>query len=74
MRAPSVVHDTWRVNDPMPARSKAQRRAAAMALHHPERLHAANKGLATMSLSSLMHYASTSERRLPRHVKKATRR
>jgi len=57
----------------MPARSTAQRRAAAIALHHPERLHAANTGLARMSLSSLMHYASTSERRLPRHVKKARR-
>ena len=58
----------------MPARSTAQRRAAAVALHHPNQLRAENTNFARMSLSSLMHYASTSEKTLPRHVKKATRR
>ena len=57
----------------MPATSKAQRQAAAIALHHPEQLHAKNRGMLKMSLSDLAHYAETPERKLPQHTKKATR-
>ena len=55
----------------MPAKSKAMRKAAAIAEHHPEQLYERNKGLANMSLSSLHHFAATSEKNLPSHVKKA---
>ena len=54
----------------MPAKSKAARRAAAIAIHAPEQLHAKNRGLARMSLSDLMHLASTPEKGLPRRVRK----
>lgn len=54
----------------MPATSKAMRRAAAIALHHPEALHKGNAGLARMSLTQLAHYASTPERGLPVHKAK----
>ena len=58
----------------MPATSKAVRRAAAIALHHPEQLHARNRGLARMNLSDLMHLARTPEAGLPRHAKTPKRR
>ena len=58
----------------MPAKSQAQRKAAAIAMHHPEQLHAKNRGLARMSLEQLAHYAATPERGLPAHVKKGKKR
>ena len=58
----------------MPAKSKAMRKAAAIAIHHPEQLHVKNRGLARMSLEQLAHYASTPERGLPTHVKKHKKR
>ena len=56
----------------MPAESKAQRRLAAIALHHPEKLR--NKGMASMSKEKLRHYAETPEKGLPKHVKKKSSR
>ena len=53
----------------MPAVSKAQRIAMAIAEHHPEELHAKNKGLAKMSHAQLHDFASTSEKKLPEHVR-----
>lgn len=49
----------------MPAVSIKQRRAMAIAEHHPEKLHAANKGLLGMSHEQLHDFAATPERRLP---------
>ena len=54
----------------MPAVSKAQRKAAAIAEHHPEQLHAANRGLLMMNLSDLAKLAGTRERGLPVRAKK----
>jgi len=54
----------------MPANSKAQRIAAAIAEHHPEQLYARNKGLAQMTPMQQHHFAATKEKGLPRHVKK----
>lgn len=54
----------------MPAESKAQRIATAIAEHHPEELYARNKGLADMSHKQLHDFASTSEKHLPEHVHK----
>lgn len=50
----------------MPAKSKAQRKAMAIALHHPEILHHENKGLREMTEADLREYASTKERGLPK--------
>ena len=50
----------------MPAVSKAQRQAAAIAKHHPEKLHARNRGLLNMLSKDLHHLASTSEKNLPK--------
>ena len=58
----------------MPSVSRAQRKAAGIALHHPDQLHARNRGLASMNLSDLAHYASTHEKGLPQHVKRKKRR
>lgn len=49
----------------MPAVSKKQRRAMAIALHNPEKLHKRNRGMAMMSQSDLEDFASTKEKNLP---------
>lgn len=54
----------------MPAKSKAQREAMAIAEHTPSKLYARNKGLKKMSKSQLHDFASTKERGLPRKVKR----
>ena len=54
----------------MPAKSKAQRRAMAIAEHHPEKLYKRNKGLKKMSKSQLSEFASTKEKKLPKKKKK----
>ena len=54
----------------MPAKSKKQRRAMAIAEHHPKELYAKNKGLKKMSKSQLHDYATTPEKGLPTKAKK----
>ena len=49
----------------MPALSKKMRRAAAIAEHHPEKLHKKNRGLLKMSKRQLHDFAATSEKGLP---------
>ena len=51
----------------MPAVSKAQRVAMAIAEHEPGKLYARNKGLLKMSHSQLHDFASTKEKGLPQH-------
>lgn len=51
----------------MPAKSKAQRKAMAIAEHRPKELFAENKGLAKMSQSQLHDFAATKESKLPAH-------
>lgn len=52
----------------MPADSKAQRIAMAIAEHHPEDLNESNKGLLKMTHSQLHDFASTSEKGLPQYA------
>ena len=52
----------------MPAVSRAQRIAMAIAEHHPEELSAKNAGLKAMTHKQLHDFASTSEKHLPEHV------
>ena len=54
----------------MPAVSKAQRIAMAIAEHHPSQLYGKNRGLLKMSHSQLHDFAATSEKRLPYKKKK----
>lgn len=54
----------------MPATSKVQRIAMAIAEHHPEDLYERNKGLADMTHKQLHDFAATSEKGLPQHVHK----
>jgi len=54
----------------MPARSKAQQQAMAIALHNPSQLHAENKGLLKMSDQQLRDFAATKVKGKPEHVKK----
>jgi hypothetical protein len=54
----------------VPAVSKNQRIAAAIAEHHPEQLYKRNRGLLGMSLKDLHHFASTKSKGLPRKVRK----
>ena len=55
----------------MPSTSKSERRAMAIAEHHPDQLYARNRGLAKMTRSQLHDFASTPEKGLPAHVKAA---
>lgn len=57
----------------MPAVSKKQRKATAIAKHHPEKLYKRNRGLKKMTKKQLHEYASTKEKGLPTR-KKAKRR
>jgi len=50
----------------MPAKSKKQRRAMAIAEHEPGKLYKRNRGMAKMSKSSLHDFASTKEKGLPK--------
>ena len=56
----------------MPAKSKKQRRAMAIAEHHPEKLYKRNRGMLEMEKSELHDFAETREKGLPR--KKPARR
>ena len=58
----------------MPAKSKAQRQAMAIAEHHPEKLYARNKGLKEMSKEQLHEFATTKEKGLPKKKKFRVRR
>jgi uncharacterized protein DUF3008 len=57
----------------MPAKSKAQQQAMAIAEHHPEKLNKANRGMLSMSHKQLHEFASGSEKGKPEHVKKVER-
>lgn len=57
----------------MPAVSKAQRIAMAIAEHDPKKLYKKNKGLLKMSHEQLHDFASTSEENLP-YIKKAMKK
>ena len=50
----------------MPAVSKKQRRAMAIAEHHPSKLHKRNKSMKKMTKSQLHDFASTKEGKLPK--------
>lgn len=54
----------------MPAKSKAQRRAMAIAKHNPSRLYKRNKDLKKMSKEDLGEFASTKEKGLPKKKRK----
>lgn len=53
----------------MPALSIKQRRVMAIAEHHPEKLHKANRGLLEMTHQQLHDFATTSEQHLPEKKK-----
>jgi len=50
----------------MPAVSRNQRIAMAIAEHHPEKLNSANKGMLQMSHSQLHDFAATPQKGLPK--------
>lgn len=52
----------------MPAESKAQGIAMAIAEHHPEDLYERNKGLADMTHKQLHEFASTPRHNLPSYA------
>ena len=54
----------------MPAKSKSQRAAAAIALHNPGKLYKRNAGLLKMGVGDLHKYAATKEKGLPERKKK----
>lgn len=58
-------HNRPQPEEIMPATSKKQRRATAIAEHHPSQLYKRNKGMAKMSQSQLHDFASTKEKKLP---------
>jgi hypothetical protein len=52
----------------MPAVSKAQQQATAIAEHDPEKLNPENRGLLSMSKAQLHDFASTPVKKLPERV------
>jgi hypothetical protein len=52
--------------DDMPAKSKAQRRAMAIAEHNPGMLYKRNAGMKKMMKSDMHDFASTPEKGLPK--------
>jgi hypothetical protein len=52
----------------MPAKSKAQREAIAIALHNPGKLYSKNAGLLKMKQSDMHDFASTKETGLPKYA------
>jgi len=50
----------------MPAKSKKQRRAMAIAEHHPSKLYKRNKKLKKMRKGDLHDFAATKEKGLPK--------
>lgn len=58
----------------MPAKSRAQQIAMAIAEHHPEELSAKNAGLKKMSHEQLHDFASTSTKHLPYKIARHARR
>jgi hypothetical protein len=52
----------------MPAESQKQQIAMAIALHHPEKLHAENRGMLDMSRKALHDFASTPRHNLPTYA------
>lgn len=54
----------------MPATSKAQQQAMAIAEHEPEKLNPENKGLLKMSHKELHDFAATPTKGLPKRVSK----
>lgn len=60
----------------MPATSKAQQIAMAIAEHEPEKLYEKNKGLTEMSHKQLHEFASTPRKKLPMyaHVREARKK
>lgn len=57
----------------MPSESKKQRRAMAIAEHHPEKLFKKNKALKKMSKKQLHEFARTKEKGLPVKKKRKIR-
>lgn len=53
----------------MPAKSKKQRIAMAIAEHQPSKLYKKNKGLLKMTKQQLHDFAKTKEKKLPLKVK-----
>ncbi len=53
----------------MPAVSKAQQTAMAIAEHEPRKLYGRNKGMLSMSKEQLHDFASGSKKGKPEHVK-----
>lgn len=52
----------------MPSTSTAERRAMAIAEHHPDELYARNRRLLKLTHAQLHDFASTPEKGLPPHV------
>ena len=57
----------------MPAVSKKQRRAIAIAEHSPGKLYKRNKGMMKMKKSDMHDMAATKEKGLPKKAKAKTR-
>jgi hypothetical protein len=57
----------------MPARSKAQQQAMAIAEHTPSKLYARNRGLTKMSHTQLHDFAATKTGKLPEKVKRSAK-
>ena len=58
----------------MPAKSKKQRKAMAIAKHQPSKLYKRNRGLKKMTNKQLSEFARTKEKGLPMKKRKRKKR
>jgi hypothetical protein len=58
----------------MPARSVAQRKLIAIALHHPGKVKAKNRSILSMKREDMHDFAATKETGLARHVSQLKRK
>ena len=58
----------------MPAVSKKQRRAMAIAKHTPSKIYKKNRGLLKMSKADLHEFATTKEKGLPKKASSSRRK
>lgn len=56
----------------MPATSKAQQQAMAIAEHAPEKLYSKNKGMLKMTKGQLHDFAATKRKGLPKYAPKSS--
>lgn len=68
MEITTLTGKEYEGTEEMPAKSEAQQKLMAIALHHPEKLYDRNKDVAKMDKGDLREFAETKRADLPKRV------